>query len=242
MLIIPAIDLKGGKCVRLRQGKMEEALIYYEDPLKCAQHWQQLGARRLHLVDLDGALEGRAVNLSIIKKIRASHPQLEMQVGGGIRDFKAASRYLEDLGMDFIILSTYAAENPTGAKKIIDAYPGSVFLGLDIGDDKVRTAGWVKNSPVDYRTVLRRFSASPIAGIVLTDTERDGMLSGVRTDKIVELASLSSLPLIAAGGVKDITDIHKLKEQGIVSGVICGKSLYERTLDFPKAVEIANAR
>lgn len=242
MLIIPAIDLKEGKCVRLKQGKMDQARVYYEDPLECAEHWRSLGATRLHLVDLDGAMTGETINLAIISKLRKHYPELELQVGGGIRSLKSAHYYLDEIGIDFIILGTYAINHPSAASEIIEKYPNTVFLGLDIAADKIHTSGWIESSPLSCQEVIARFADSPLAGIILTDISKDGMLSGIDSATIADFSQLTSFPLIVAGGVRDTADIHQLKKLGLVTGVICGKSLYEKSLDFTAALAIAHAR
>ena len=241
MLIIPAIDLKEGKCVRLKQGKMKQAHVYFEDPLECAQHWLDLGAERLHIVDLDGAVEGKTMNAAIIKNLRTRYPNIELQIGGGIRQFDTARYYLDVIGTNFIILSTYAIEEPSEAKKIIDTYPDTVFLGLDIAEGTIYTSGWLESSELSYHEVIDMFTDSPLAGIVVTDIERDGMLQGINLSKVADFCRCSPFPVIVAGGVKNIEDIHRLKEVDHLAGVICGKSLYEKSLDFMSANEVARA-
>ena len=239
MLIIPAIDIKGGKCVRLKQGKMNQATVYYDDPIECAHHWQAMGATRLHIVDLDGAIAGEIRNLPIIKELRRECPKMEIQLGGGIRSMETAQLYLDEIGLNFIVLGTYAMTNPDEVRKIAEHYPDSVYLGLDTATGQVHIAGWMETSEQNVENILQRFAATPLAGVIFTDIMKDGMLSGVDPEFVIQFSRLTLFPLIVAGGVKNIDDIQKMKNIKAVQGVICGRSLYEGSLDFSIALKTA---
>ena len=237
MLVIPAIDLKQGKCVRLKQGRMNEATVYYENPIDCARHWHKMGAKRLHIVDLDGAFSGQMDNIAIIKKLRKEFPHMQIQAGGGIRTKDAIQTYLEEIKVDFIIVGTYAIKNPSAIHQLAQHYPDAIYLGLDIASNKAHLAGWLENSNLAIKEILGEFVNRPLAGVVVTDIMKDGMLSGVDTEFVVQLVRQTSFPLVVAGGVRDIDDIHKLNKIAGVQGVICGKSLYEGSLDLSEALK-----
>lgn len=217
---------------------MDEATVYYEDPLECAGHWQKMGAERLHIVDLDGAFSGKMENISVIKKLRKAFPSIQLQAGGGIRTKEAIRTYLEEIKINFIVLGTYAIKHPADTYELARHYPGAIYLGLDIAQGKAHIAGWVENSGLDTKAVLEKFANAPLAGIVITDIMKDGMLSGIDTRLINQFAGQASFPLIVAGGIRGINDIHQLNKIG-VQGVICGKSLYEGSLDFSEALKAA---
>ena len=241
MLIIPAIDLKGGKCVRLRQGKMEEQTIFFDDPLAVAQQWVDAGAKRLHLIDLDGAASGKPAHAPIISEITRQFPAVAVQVGGGIRDEDTVQAYL-DCGVQFTILGTRAITQPHFIKDLCLEFPGHIIVGLDVKDGKVATAGWSKLSHHDITDLALHFENDGVAAIIYTDVNRDGMMSGPNVEATVELASALHTPVIAAGGVSRIEDIKALcstREEGI-SGIITGRALYEKTLDLKQAQVLAN--
>ena len=238
MLVIPAVDIKEGKCVRLKQGRMDQATVYYDDPIECAHHWQALGATRLHLVDLDGAEAGEIRNLSVIKELRRQCPAMELQLGGGIRSMETARACLERMELNFIVLGTYAVSHPDEACRIAAYYPHSVYLGLDAIAGRVHIAGWTRSSERTLEDMLHRFAATPLAGVILTDITKDGMLSGINAEFVSRFSRMTLLPIIIAGGVKDIDDIRKLKHMKTVQGVICGKSLYEGSLDLTLALKM----
>lgn len=236
MLLIPAIDIKDGKCVRLRQGKMSEETVFSDDPAAMAGKWVAQGARRLHIVDLDGASEGRPKNSQIIREITASHPDVVVQVGGGIRDDDAIEAYLE-MGVQFVILGTKAAAEPHFIPDVCAEFPGHIIIGLDAKDGKVAIDGWSKLSNHDVIDLAQHFEHDGVEAIVYTDIGRDGMLAGVNVEATVALARSIAIPVIASGGVQNLDDIRMLSEvadEG-VSGVILGRSLYEGAVDLAAA-------
>ena len=237
MLLIPAIDLKDGRCVRLRQGDMNDATVFSEDPAAVAAHWLSLGARRLHLVDLNGAFAGRPRNESAIKDIVAAlGGRIPIQLGGGIRDLDTIERYLDD-GIDYVIIGTAAVKNPGFLHDACGAFPGQVIVGLDAKDGKVATDGWSKLTGHDVLDLAKKFEGYGVEAIVYTDIGRDGMLTGVNIEATVRLARELRIPVIASGGVGSIDDIVRLCEvesEG-VSGTILGRALYEGKLDFAQA-------
>ena len=236
MLLIPAIDLKDGNCVRLRQGRMDEVTVFSEDPLEMASKWVSQGARRLHIIDLDGAASGTPVNAEVIKTIADTHPELPIQVGGGIRDAESVQIYLE-AGVQYAIIGTKAVSAPHFVNDMCLEFPGHIIVGLDARDGKVAIDGWSKLSNHDVIDMARRFEQDGVAAIVYTDISRDGMMSGVNTEATVKLAQAVNVPVIASGGVSSLEDIRALcavQEEGI-EGVIIGRALYEGTIDFLEA-------
>ncbi len=242
MLLIPAIDLKDGHCVRLRQGDLADATIFSEDPAAMATEWLDQGARRLHLVDLNGAVAGTPKNLSAIKSIlKAMDDEIPVQIGGGIRDLNTIESYL-DIGISYVIIGTAAVKDPGFLRDACSAFPGSIIVGLDARDGKVATDGWSKLTRHDVYDIARKFEDYGCEAIIYTDIGRDGMLSGVNIDATVKLAQAVSIPIIASGGVTDLKDIHALcavEEEG-VQGAILGRSIYEGTLDFAEAQALAD--
>jgi phosphoribosylformimino-5-aminoimidazole carboxamide ribotide isomerase len=234
MLLIPAIDLKDGRCVRLRQGDLDDATVFSEDPAAMAAHWLKLGARRMHLVDLNGAVAGKPKNEASIKAIvDAVGDDIPVQIGGGIRDLDTIERYLDD-GISFVIIGTAAVKNPGFLHDACSAFPGQIIVGLDAKDGKVATDGWSKLTGHDVGDLAKKFEDYGCASIIYTDIGRDGMLSGVNVEATVRLAQQVRIPVIASGGIADITDIEKLcavQHEGI-EGAILGRSIYEGTLDF----------
>ena len=242
MLIIPAIDLKDGHCVRLKQGLMEDATVFSEDPGAMAATWLEQGARRLHLVDLNGAFAGKPVNEKAIKAIvDAVGGEIPIQLGGGIRDLDTIERYLDD-GISYVIIGTAAVKNPGFLHEACDAFPGHIIVGLDAKDGKVAVDGWSKLTGHDVIDLARKFESYGVEAVVYTDIGRDGMLSGVNIEATVNLARALTIPVIASGGLTDLDDIRKLCEvefEGIM-GAITGRAIYQGTLDFAAAQKLAD--
>ena len=237
MLLIPAIDLKDGRCVRLRQGDMDDATVFSDDPAATARRWRDLGARRLHLVDLNGAFAGKPRNEGAIRSILAEvGSSMPVQIGGGIRDLDTIERYL-DAGIAYVIIGTAAVKNPGFLHDACGAFPGQVIVGLDARDGKVATDGWSKVTGHDVLDLAKKFEGYGVEAVIYTDIGRDGMLKGVNIDATVRLARGLSIPVIASGGVTDLSDIDALCEvehEGI-EGAIVGRAIYEGTLDFAAA-------
>ena len=242
MLIIPAIDLKDGRCVRLEQGDMATATVFSDDPGKTAAHWVGLGARRIHVVDLNGAFAGKPVNESAIKSIIAAvDPDVPIQLGGGIRDLDTIERYLDD-GVSYVIIGTAAVKNPGFLHEACDAFPGHIMVGLDARDGKVATDGWSKLTGHDVVDLAKRFQDYGVEAVIHTDIGRDGMLRGVNVEATVKLAQALTIPVIASGGLTSLEDVKRLCEvegEGIV-GAITGRAIYEGRLDFAAAQKLAD--
>ncbi|MFN9764260.1 MAG: 1-(5-phosphoribosyl)-5-[(5-phosphoribosylamino)methylideneamino]imidazole-4-carboxamide isomerase [Pseudomonadota bacterium] len=237
MLLIPAIDLKDGKCVRLQQGDMNAVTTFGDDPAAMARRWVDAGARRLHLVDLNGAFAGRPVNEAAVKSIlRAVGDAIPVQRGGGIRDLDTIERYLDD-GIGYVVIGTAAVKNPGFLKDACSAFGGHVIVGLDARDGKVATDGWSKLTGHEVADLARKFEDYGVEGVIYTDIGRDGMLTGINVEATVRLAQTLSIPVYASGGLAGIADIERLCEvegEGI-HGVICGRSIYSGALDFAAA-------
>ena len=237
MLLIPAIDLKDGKCVRLKQGDMNESTTFGEDPAAMARRWVNAGARRLHLVDLNGAFAGKPVNEAAVKAILAEvGEEIPVQLGGGIRDLDTIERYLDD-GLSFIIIGTAAVKSPGFLKDACSAFGGHIIVGLDAKDGKVATDGWSKLTGHEVVDLAKKFQDYGVEGVIYTDIGRDGMLSGINIDATVKLARALTIPVFASGGLSNIADIEQLcavEDQGI-EGVICGRAIYNGDLDFAAA-------
>ena len=242
MLIIPAIDLKDGHCVRLKQGAMDQATVFSEDPGAMAAHWLEQGARRLHLVDLNGAFAGRPRNEPAVKAIIAAlGDRIPVQLGGGIRDLDTIERYLDD-GISYVIIGTAAVKTPGFLHDACYAFPGHIMVGLDARDGKVAVDGWSKMTGHDVLDLALKFQDYGVEAIIHTDIGRDGMLSGVNIDATLALAKALSVPVIASGGVTNLDDVRRLCEvepEG-VTGAISGRALYEGTLDFRAAQQLAD--
>lgn len=243
MIVIPAIDLKDGHCVRLRQGLMEDATVFSKDPAEMARHWVDLGAERLHLVDLNGAFAGKPINEQALKAIVAEvGDELPIQVGGGIRSLEVIERYLND-GVSTVIIGTAAVKNPGFLHEACDAFPGHILVGLDAKDGKVAVEGWSKLTGHEVVDLARRFQDYGVEGVIYTDIGRDGMLTGVNREATVTLARALQIPVIASGGLRGLEDIRALcqiQEEGII-GVITGRAIYEGTLDFSQAVALTRS-
>src|SRR5246500_3946313 len=245
MLLIPAIDLKDGHCVRLKQGDMELATVFSEDPAEMALHWLKQGARRLHLVDLNGAFAGKPKNEAAIKSILKTVQdyaeendldEIPVQLGGGIRDLDTIERYL-DAGISYVIIGTAAVKSPGFLHDACGAFPGHIIVGLDAKDGKVATDGWSKLSGHEVIDLAQKFEDYGCESIIYTDIGRDGMLTGINVEATVKLAQALTIPVFASGGLAGIADIEKLcavEDEGI-EGVICGRSIYTGALDFAQA-------
>lgn len=242
MLIIPAIDLKDGKCVRLQQGDMDSATVFSEDPVAMARHWAAQGARRLHIVDLNGAVAGKPRNEKVIREmINAVGDTLPIQLGGGIRDLDTIESYI-DAGVGYVIIGTAAVKNPGFLHDACYAFPGHIIVGLDAKDGKVAVEGWSKMTGHDVVDLGKKFEDYGLEALVYTDIGRDGMLTGVNVEATLKLAQAIKIPIIASGGlssVKDVQAVCKLVPEGIV-GAIAGRALYEGKLDFKKAQAAAD--
>ncbi len=242
MLLIPAIDLKDGQCVRLRQGLMEDATVFSDKPVDMALHWVAQGARRLHLVDLNGAFAGKPQNLGAIKDILAAvSDDVPVQLGGGIRDLDTIEKYL-DLGLSYVIIGTAAIKNPQFLRDACDAFPNQIIVGLDAKDGMVATDGWAKVTKYHVTEVGQRFADYGVNSIIYTDIGRDGMLSGVNIEATVKLAEAVSVPVIASGGLTNLDDIRALceVESSGVEGAVTGRAIYEGAIDFKQAQELAD--
>ncbi|MFO0152556.1 MAG: 1-(5-phosphoribosyl)-5-[(5-phosphoribosylamino)methylideneamino]imidazole-4-carboxamide isomerase [Burkholderiales bacterium] len=242
MLLIPAIDLKDGQCVRLKQGDMDAATIFSNDPAAMAEHWLAQGARRLHLVDLNGAFAGKPKNEGAVKAIlKAVNGRIPVQIGGGIRDLDTIERYLDD-GIDYVIIGTAAVKNPGFLHDACGAFAGHVIVGLDAKEGKVATDGWSKLTGHEVIDLAQKFEDYGVEGVVYTDIGRDGMLSGVKIEATVKLAQALKVPVIASGGVSNVADIEALcavQDEG-VEAVICGRSIYTGALDLKSAQQRAD--
>lgn len=242
MLIIPAIDLKDGACVRLKQGRMEDDTVFSDDPVGVAAQWVTQGARRLHLVDLNGAFAGAPVNGEIVQAIARRWPQLPIQIGGGIRSLDTIEAYVS-AGVSWVILGTKAVKEPDFVREACQAFPGKVIVGIDAKDGWVATDGWAEVSSVQAVDLARQFKADGISAIVYTDIARDGMMQGVNVEATARLARDAGLPVIASGGVTNLDDVRRLlavQQDGVV-GTITGRAIYEGTLDLAEAQALADA-
>ena len=240
MLLIPAIDLKEGKCVRLRQGRMEDDTVFSDDPVAVAGKWVEQGAKRIHLVDLDGAFAGKPKNADVIHAIVEAFPDVPVQIGGGIRDEETIQGYL-NAGIQYVIIGTKAVTEPHFISDIGMEFPGHIIVGLDAKEGKVAIDGWSKLSRHSVVDLAQQFESDGIEAIIYTDIARDGMMQGVNVEATAELARAIRIPVIASGGITNIDDIHalgKMAEDGIL-GAITGRAIYEGTLDFAEAEKIA---
>ena len=241
MLIIPAIDLKDGSCVRLRQGLMDDSTVYGDDPVVMAKRWVDAGARRLHLVDLNGAFEGEPVNGEVVTAIAKAYPELPIQIGGGIRSLETIEHYLK-AGVNYVIIGTKAVKEPEFVTEICREFAGHIIVGLDAKDGLVATDGWAEVSEVKATDLAKRFESDGVSSIVYTDISRDGMMQGVNVEATVAMAQASGIPVIASGGITNMEDIKALSavsRQGIV-GAITGRAIYEGSLDVAEAQQFCD--
>lgn len=241
MLIIPAIDLKDGKCVRLRQGRMDDSTVFSNNPVDMAAKWVDAGCRRLHLVDLNGAFAGEPVNGAIVQEIAKAYPDLPIQIGGGIRSAEIIEAYLA-AGVSYVIIGTKAVKEPEFVTQMCKAFEGHIIVGLDAQDGRVAIDGWAEVTDVMAVDLAKRFRDDGVSSIVYTDIARDGMMQGVNVDATVDLAVQGGIPVIASGGVTNIDDIRALAQvadQGIL-GAITGRAIYEGTLDVAEAQALSD--
>ncbi len=241
MIIIPAVDIKDGKCVRLLQGRMDDDTVYSDDPEAMAAKWERLGAERIHVIDLDGAFLKNPQNVESIRKIAGS-VQVPIQLGGGIRNEKTVDMYLE-MGIKYVIIGTEAIKNPTFVRNICQAYPGQVIVGIDAREGKVAIDGWTQTTQVEAVDLARKFEDCGVAAINFTDIARDGMQTGPNLAATKQLAEAISIPVVASGGVssiQDIKDLLPLETSGVI-GVIVGKALYSGALELKSALELTNS-
>lgn len=234
MLIIPAIDLKDGKCVRLKQGRMEDDTVFSDDPVATATHWVNEGARRLHLVDLNGAFAGTPIHKNVVEAIANAHPELPIQIGGGIRSLDTIRHYLE-AGVSFVIIGTKAAKEPEFVEQACKEFAGHIIVGIDAKDGYVAVDGWATVLDIKATDLAKRFADAGVSSIVYTDIARDGMMQGVNVEQTVALADYCGLPIIASGGVTDMNDIRRLQGQKGILGAITGRAIYEGTLNLREA-------
>ena len=236
MIIIPAIDLKDGQCVRLRKGVMDETTVFSNNPTEMAAKWVDEGARRLHLVDLNGAFEGKPINEDCIIEITKTFPNLPVQIGGGIRDLKTASGYIE-AGISYLIIGTMAVKNPDFVKELCLEFPNKIIVGLDANNGFVATDGWAVQTNINVLDLAKKYEQYGVSSIVYTDIARDGMMQGVNVEATANLADKTSIPIIASGGVTNLDDIATLLKNahyGII-GAITGRAIYEGQLNFRDA-------
>ncbi|MEW5862024.1 MAG: 1-(5-phosphoribosyl)-5-[(5-phosphoribosylamino)methylideneamino]imidazole-4-carboxamide isomerase [Pseudomonadota bacterium] len=243
MLIIPAIDIKDGRCVRLQQGRMETATVFSDDPVAMARHWSQAGARRLHIVDLNGAIAGRPKNEKVIRAmIKAVGETTPIEIGGGIRDLDTIESYL-DAGVHYVIIGTAAVKNPGFLHDACYAFPGHIIAGLDAKDGKVAVEGWSKMTGHDVVDLAKKFEDYGVEALIYTDIGRDGMMTGINIEATLRLAQSTRIPIIASGGINSLEDVRTLCErlapEGVI-GAITGRALYEGKLDFAKAQAAAD--
>ncbi|MEK6529006.1 MAG: 1-(5-phosphoribosyl)-5-[(5-phosphoribosylamino)methylideneamino]imidazole-4-carboxamide isomerase [Nitrospirota bacterium] len=236
MIVIPAIDIKDGQCVRLLQGRKEAVTVYSDDPVSIAKRWEGLGAELLHVVDLDGAFTGEQKNFEIIAAIRKA-VSIPMQAGGGIRDMGVIEKLIK-LGINRIVIGTSAAGKPDMIKKACDKFPGKVFIGIDAKKGKVAVRGWEEMTEFNAVEFAEKMVELGAAGIIYTDIARDGMLSGPNLDAMAKMVKTLKIPVIASGGVSSISDIKNLMQIKNLWGVITGKAIYEETLNLKEAIKI----
>lgn len=242
MLIIPAIDLKNGKCVRLRQGRMDDDTVFDDNPVDVAKRWLDQGARRLHLVDLDGAFAGEPRNAEVVQRICQISAEVPVQIGGGIRSVATSQAYIE-AGVRYLIIGTLAVKKPDFVDELCQQFADHIIVGLDANNGFVATDGWAEESTVSAVSLAQRFEHVGVSAIVYTDISRDGMMQGVNTEATAVLGDAVSIPIIASGGVSTLADIHSLGKQRHrgISGAIVGRALYEGSLHLPQAQQLADS-
>ena len=242
MIIIPAIDLKDGRCVRLKQGRMSDETIFSNAPEDMAVRWFEQGAKRLHLVDLDGAFQGKPVNKTAIEKIIRAVP-VPIQLGGGIRDMDTIKSYF-DLGLHYLILGTAAHKDQELVEEACDKFPGQILLGIDAKDDRVALEGWTEEIVLTPVELAKRFEGVSMTAVIYTDIHRDGMKTGPNVDATRALATAIQIPVIASGGISTISDVFELStlsENGVM-GMITGRALYDGSLDLVEAISVAERK
>lgn len=243
MLIIPAIDLKDGQCVRLRQGLMEDSTVFGDNPVDFAKQWVDQGCRRLHLVDLNGAFAGEPVNGDVVTEIAKAFPKLPIQIGGGIRSGETIEHYLQ-AGVEYVIIGTKAVKEPEFVTEMCQQFPGHIIVGLDAKEGLVATDGWAEVSELKATDLAKQFESDGVSAIVYTDIARDGMMQGVNVEATVAMAQASRIPVIASGGITNIDDIKALKAQSHhgISGAITGRAIYEGSLNVKEAQELCDRK
>ncbi|MDP6625005.1 MAG: 1-(5-phosphoribosyl)-5-[(5-phosphoribosylamino)methylideneamino]imidazole-4-carboxamide isomerase [Nitrospinota bacterium] len=242
MFTIPAVDIKDGKCVRLIQGKMDKEIIYSDDPAEMAKKWEDLGAGLLHVVDLNGAIEGNTVNKKSIESI-LKNISIPIEVGGGIRDMETVETFI-NMGVQKIILGTAAKENPDFVKTACKNFPGRIVVGIDAKDGFVAVRGWVEKTEQKATEMAKKLEEFGVSAIIFTDVMRDGMLEGPNVERTRELAEFINIPVIASGGISELRDIENtlaLKKYGVV-GVIVGRALYDKKIDFKDVLALEENR
>jgi phosphoribosylformimino-5-aminoimidazole carboxamide ribotide isomerase len=243
MILIPAIDIKDGKCVRLRQGKMDDTTVFSDNPIEMADRWVAAGAKRLHIVDLDGAVHGKPKNAELVHEIAEQYPDIPIQLGGGVRDEDTVEAYL-NAGVQYVIIGTRAVNEPHFVSDIALEYPRHIIVGLDAIDGKLAVDGWSKLSKHDLIDLAQHFENDGVHAIIYTDISKDGMMQGANIELTKKLAESVRIPVIASGGVTNLEDLKKLKaiEKSGVSGVITGRAIYEGTLDFAEGQRLLLAK
>ncbi|MDJ0684147.1 MAG: 1-(5-phosphoribosyl)-5-[(5-phosphoribosylamino)methylideneamino]imidazole-4-carboxamide isomerase [Alphaproteobacteria bacterium] len=236
--IYPAIDLKGGQCVRLYKGDMDQATVFNDSPGDQAGSFVAAGARWLHVVDLDGAFAGEAVNAAAVEAIIASSGAARVQLGGGVRSVAAAGAWLEK-GLSRVILGTVAVREPQVVREACKAFPGQVAVGVDARGGKVAVEGWAETSELEAVDLARRFEDCGVAAVIYTDIDRDGAMTGVNVQATEALARAVSMPVIASGGVASLADLQALGATGVIAGAITGRALYEGAIDLAEALALA---
>ena len=241
MLIIPAIDLKDGKCVRLRQGRMSDSTVFNGSPLEMASRWIEAGARRLHLVDLNGAFAGNPVNSEAVTEIAKNYPEIPIQIGGGIRNATTIEAYL-NAGVEYVIIGTKAVKDPSFVTEMCRQFPGHVIVGIDAKKGLVATDGWAEISEVKATDLAKKFEHDGVSAIIYTDIDRDGMMQGVNVESTIKMAKASLIPVIASGGITNMDDILALNNtpKARIFGAITGRAIYEGTLDISDAQKICD--
>jgi len=237
VLIIPAIDIKNGKCVRLKQGRMSDETIFSDKPEEMAKKWFECGAKRLHLVDLDGAVSGRPVNRKTIRRIVEAIP-IPVELGGGVRDMATLRAYF-DLGLQYVILGTVAHKNPDFVKEACRLYPDQIILGIDARNNRIAVEGWTEEINLTPEALAKRFENDGLAAIIYTDINRDGMRTGCNVDATGALAGTTNIPVIASGGISQMDDVLRilpLATDGVM-GLITGRALYDGSLDLTAAIK-----
>ncbi len=235
MIVIPAVDILGGRCVRLLQGRREAETVYYDDPVDAARRWAEEGATLIHVVDLDGAFEGHPVNLLSIKRILES-VDVPIEVGGGIRSPRSAQELIR-MGVAQVVVGTAAVTDPMLLERLCSDFPGRVALAVDARDGSVTVKGWEETTDIKVIELIERLATMPISCLIYTDVKRDGTMKGPNLEAIAEVATMSPFPLVASGGVSSLEDLHRLAELEVVAGVIVGKALLEGAFSLKEAME-----